>query len=81
MKWQLSRFINTVKAPTYDRVLAKLKREGRCMSDIEHRQIMYRINIIECGHGKLKRIICTSLGFKFMKTAYAKIKVLRGCVP
>ncbi|MDZ3273568.1 hypothetical protein M2D44_29035, partial [Klebsiella pneumoniae] len=35
------------------------------------RQIKYRNNVIECDHGKLKRIIGATLGFKSMKTAYA----------
>jgi IS6 family transposase len=30
--------------------------------------------VIECDHGKLKRIIDATLGFKSMKTAYATIK-------
>ncbi|MGQ9959803.1 DDE-type integrase/transposase/recombinase, partial [Pseudomonas aeruginosa] len=68
------RFINTDKAPAYGRALALLKREGRCPSDVEHRQIKYRNNVIECDHGKLKRIIGATLGFKSMKTAYATIK-------
>ena len=38
------------------------------------RQIKYRNNIIECDHGKMKRIISAALGFKSMKTAYATIK-------
>ncbi|MDE9637084.1 transposase, partial [Citrobacter freundii] len=29
---------------------------------------------IECDHGKLKRIIGATLGFKSMKTVYATIK-------
>ncbi|HFV5581328.1 TPA: fimbria/pilus outer membrane usher protein, partial [Escherichia coli] len=33
-----------------------------------------RYNVIECDHGKLKRIINATLGFKSMKTAYATIK-------
>ncbi|WP_240322121.1 transposase, partial [Klebsiella variicola] len=41
---------------------------------VHHRQIKYRNNIIECDHGKLKRIINATLGFKSMKTAYATIK-------
>ena len=69
-----ARFINTDKAPAYGRALALLKREGRCPSDVEHRQIKYRNNVIECDHGKLKRIIGATLGFKSMKTAYATIK-------
>ena len=62
-KWQIPRFINTDKAPAYGRALALLKREGRCPSDVEHRQIKYRNNVIECDHGKLKRIIGATLGF------------------
>ena len=57
-KWQIPRFINTDKAPAYGRALALLKREGRCPSDVEHRQIKYRNNVIECDHGKLKRACC-----------------------
>ncbi len=34
----------------------------------------HRNNVIECDHGKLKRIIGATLGFKSMKTAYATIK-------
>ncbi|PJW96364.1 IS6 family transposase, partial [Escherichia coli] len=63
-KWQSPHFINPAKAPAYGRALALLKREGRCPSDVEHRQIKYRNNVIECGHGKLKRIIGAPLGFK-----------------
>ncbi|PQK53322.1 DDE-type integrase/transposase/recombinase [Escherichia coli] len=69
-----SDLFNTDKAPAYGRALALLKREGRCPSDVEHRQIKYRNNVIECDHGKLKRIIGATLGFKSMKTAYATIK-------
>ncbi|RDL15145.1 DDE superfamily endonuclease [Serratia fonticola] len=58
------------KAPTYGRALALLKHEGRCPPDVEHRQIKYLNNVIECDHGKLKRIISTTLGFKY----YATIK-------
>jgi IS6 family transposase len=72
-KWQIPRFINTDKAPAYGRALALLKREGRCPSDVEHRQIKYRNNVIECDHGKLKRIT-RHARFKSMKTAYATIK-------
>ncbi|MBT8499703.1 transposase, partial [Pantoea agglomerans] len=36
--------------------------------------IKYLNNVIECDHGKLKRIISATLGFKSMKTAYATIK-------
>ncbi|MGS6240458.1 DDE-type integrase/transposase/recombinase, partial [Enterobacter hormaechei] len=30
-------------------------------------------NVIECDHGKLKRIIAATLGFKSIKTDYATI--------
>jgi len=72
--WQIPRLINTDKAPTYGRALALLKREGRCPPEVEHQQIKYRNNVIECDHGKLKRIINATLGFKTMKMAYATIK-------
>lgn len=42
--------------------------------DVEHRQIKYRNGIIECEHGKLKRIISATPGFKLIKPAYATIK-------
>ena len=73
-KWQIPRVINTDKAATYGHALLRLKREGKCPVDIEHRQIKYKNNVIECDHGKLKRIIRATLGFKSMKTAYATIK-------
>ena len=73
-KWQIPRVINTDKAPAYGRALAQLKQEGKCPPDVEHRQIKYRNNILECDHGKLKRIINPALGFKSRKTAYATIK-------
>ena len=38
VKWQIPRFISTDKAPPMV-ALALLKREGRCPSDVEHRQI------------------------------------------
>ena len=72
--WQIPRVINTDKAATYGRALSRLKQEGKCPEDLEHRQIKYKNNVIECDHGKLKRIIKATLGFKSMKTAYATIK-------
>lgn len=72
--WEQPKRIITDKAPTYGRSLALLKREGKCPPDVEHRQVKYLYNEIECGHGKLKRIINPMLGFESMKTAYATIK-------
>ncbi len=76
----IPRFINTDKAPAYGRALALLKREGRCPSDVEHRQIKYRNNVIECDHGKLKRIIGATLGFNPWRRLTPPSKVLRWCV-
>ena len=66
--------ISKDKASTYGGALSRLKREGKCPPDLEHRQVKYKNNVIECDHGKLKRIIRATLGFKSMKTAYATIK-------
>ena len=73
-KWQIPRVINTDKAATYSRALSRLKQEGKGPPNLEHRQIKYKNNVIECDHGKLKRIIKATLGFKSMITAYVTIK-------
>ena len=69
--------LNTDKAHTDGRALSRLKQEGKCPEDLEHRQIKYKNNVIECDHGKLKRIIKATLGFKSMKMAYAKLKGIK----
>lgn len=66
--------INTDKNPTYGKAIKELKSEGQCPPDLEHRQVKYLNNIIESDHGKLKRIINPTLGFKSMRTASATIK-------
>jgi len=73
-KWSHPHIINTDKAPAYGIAIAELKKEGKCPPDLQHRQIKYMNNIIESDHGKLKRLIKPTLGFKSMKTAYATIK-------
>ena len=70
--------INTDKAPTYGPAIAALKAEGKCLPDTEHRQIKYLNNVIEVDHGKLKRLVKPTLGFKSRKTAYATIKGFEG---
>lgn len=65
---------NTDKNPTYSKAISALKREGKCSNDLKHRQAKYLNNIIEEDHGKLKRLIKPTLGFKSMKTAYATMK-------
>jgi transposase, IS6 family len=66
--------INTDKNPTYIKAIEALKAEGKCHPDTEHRQVKYLNNIIESDHGKLKRLIKPTLGFKSLRTAYATIK-------
>ena len=73
-KWLILQVINTDKAPTYGSAVLRLKREEKCPPDLEHRQVKHKNNVIECDHGKLKRIIRAMLGFKSMKTAYTTIK-------
>lgn len=71
--WLVPHLINTDKASTYGRALALLKREGRCPTDVEHRQITYLNNVNECDNGKPKRLSDALLGLKSMKTTYATI--------
>lgn len=72
--WQRPCVINTDKAPSYGIAIKQLKHEGLCSPDFEHRQVKYLNNLIESDHGKIKRLIKPTLGFKSMKTAYATIK-------
>ena len=69
-----SKVLNTDKAPSYSAAIRELKAEGKCHPDMEHRQVKYMNNVIEADHGKLKRMIKPTLGFKSMNTAYATIK-------
>jgi len=66
--------VNTDKNPAYGKAISELKLAGICLPDLEHRQVKYLNNRIESDHGKLKRLITPTLGFKSMKTAYATIK-------
>ena len=54
--------------------IRELKKEGRRPSDSDHRQVKYLDNVVEADHGKLKRLIKPTLGFKSMKTACATVK-------
>lgn len=72
--WEKPETINTDKASAYGVAIKELKDEGKCSREIQHRQIKYLNNIIEADHGKLKRLIKPTLGFKSMKTAYATLK-------
>jgi len=67
--------INKDKNPAYENSISELKLAGKWPPDLEHRQVKYHNNIIESEHGKLKRLINPTLGFKSIKTAFATIKV------
>ncbi|MBL4907144.1 MAG: IS6 family transposase [Sulfitobacter sp.] len=71
---QVPLFISSDKAPAYGEAIRKLKAEGILPKGLIHRQIKFLNNRLEGDHGKLKRLIKPSLGFKSMKTAYATIK-------
>jgi len=73
-EWEKPRVINTDKAAAYGVAIQELKAEGKLPEDTEHRQVKYLNNVVEADHGKLKRLIRPTLGFKSMKTAYATIK-------
>ncbi len=72
--WEMPRVINTDKAGAYGVAIKELKKAGKLPQNTEHRQVKYLNNVIEADHGKLKRLIRPTLGFKSMKTAYATIK-------
>ena len=67
--WEKPYAINTDKAAAYGQAIRELKGEGRCPRDTEHRQVKYINNIVEADHGKLKRLIKPTLGFKSMSEA------------
>ncbi len=66
--------INTDQAPSYAQAIRELKEEGLLDDNVFHRKVKYLNNLIEADHGKLKRLINPTLGFKSMKTAFATIK-------
>lgn len=72
--WEKPDVINTDKAGCYSQAIRELKKEGKCPVETDHRQVKYLNNVVEADHGKLKRLIKPTTGFKTMKTAYATIK-------
>ena len=73
-EWEKPFVINTDKAGCCGRAIRELMKEGKRPSETEHRQVKYLDNVVEADHGKLKRLIGPTLGFKSMKTACAAIK-------
>lgn len=51
-----------------------MKDKGKCNEGLIHRKCKYLNNVVEADHGKLKRLIKPTLGFKSMKSAYATLK-------
>jgi len=72
--WAFPRKLNTDKASAYTAAIQELKQEGKLPPETEHRQVKYLNNRIKSDHGKLKRLVKPTLGFKSMKTAYATLK-------
>jgi transposase, IS6 family len=66
--------ITTDKLTSYPKAIRRLQSEGLLPQDVEHRTSKYLNNIIEAGHGALKRVIRPTRGFQKMKTASATIK-------
>lgn len=72
--WQKPLKINTDKAPTYGIAIRELTAESKLPGATLHRQVTSLNNVVETDHGKLKRLIKPTLGFKSMKPAYATLK-------
>ena len=72
-EWEKPFVINTDEAGC-SQAIRELKKEGRRPSDTDRRQVKYLNNVVEAGHGKLKRLIKPTPGFKSMKSACATIK-------
>ncbi len=68
------KIINTDKHFGYAKAITMLKIKGNLPIDVEHRRVKYLNNSIESDHGKLKRIIKPTLGFKSLRTARATIQ-------
>ena len=66
--------INTDKAPSYGQAIKRLKKVGKLKPQVEHRQVKYLNNRVEADHGKLKRLLKPTLGFKSLRTARATLK-------
>ena len=66
--------ITTDKLRSYPEAIERLKRSGQFPTSTRHRTSKYLNNIIEAGHGALKRVIKPTRRFQTMKTAIATIK-------
>lgn len=73
--------INADKAECCGPANAELKEEGKLARDTQHRQVKYLTIIVDPDHGKLKRVIRPTLGFKTTKTAYATVEGFQVILP
>ena len=67
------KILNTDKNAAYPGAISSLKEEGILTASAEHRRVKYLNNRIECDHGKLKRLIKPTMGFKALHSARATI--------
>ena len=70
---QRPKVINTDKNSAYNGAIKNLKEKGKIPQDVAHRKVKYLNNRIESDHGKLKRLIKPTLGFKALHSARATI--------
>jgi len=70
---QRPKVINTDKDSAYPGAIASLINEGTLPQETIHRRVKYLNNRIESDHGKLKRLIKPTLGFKAVHSARATI--------
>jgi len=61
--------IYTDKHKAYNGAIRKLRLNGKLPKEVKHKQVKYMNNIVEQDHGKLKRLIKPTLGFKTFDTA------------
>jgi transposase-like protein len=72
-QYDVPAILNTDMNPAYNQAIIEIRAENEDYHHIKHRKVKYLNNIIECDHGKLKRMIKPMLGFKTMKSANATI--------
>lgn len=69
----IPRVINTDKNPAHGEAIAELKKEGVIPRTLQHRQAKYLNDRLESDHGKPKRLIRPTLGFRSTRTARATL--------
>ena len=71
--FEIPKTINTDQHKAYPKAISTLKDEGKLPKYLEHRRVKFLNNRIESDHGKLKRLIKPTMGFKAMHSARATI--------